>query len=186
MEIRADYAALSHGSRQHVYSNESLYIDLKTLGEQQIVFAMNVSDISQPVSLNQSMFDGTTLYAWDLLANEKIDLSQGFVGFSLAPLSARYLLLVGPSVRFGDFDQDGDVDDRDQEILQSSFGTAQADANGDGTTSAADYVTWRKFSDQSLGGGASALNGQVPEPSAIALILVTITAICANVRRRES
>jgi glycosidase len=186
MEIRADYAALSHGTRQHVYSDDTLFIDLKTLGEQQIVFAMNVSDISQQISMSQSMFDGTTLYAWDLLANEKIDLSQGFVDFSLAPLSARYLLLIGPSVRIGDFDQDGDVDDFDQSILQTSFGTARADANGDGTTSAADYVIWRKFSDQSLGGGASALNGQVPEPSGVAMFVLTAIAACANYRRRGS
>ena len=112
MTVRSEYPALSHGSRQHLYSDDTLYIDLKTYGDQQIVFAMNASDQSQQVRLSQSLFDGTTLFAWDLLAGQRINLSQGFVDFTLAPLSGRYLLIVGPSIYTGDFDQDGDVDNR--------------------------------------------------------------------------
>jgi hypothetical protein len=174
MDIRAAYPALSHGSRQHLYSDDDLFIDLKTFGEQQIVFAMNAGDTSQQVQLSQSLFDGPTLFAWDLLANERINLSAGSLDFAMAPLSGRYLLIAGASFHTGDFDQDGDVDDRDYEILGESFGTARADANQDGTTDAADYVVWRKFFESGMGGGSIDPQSQVPEATSIVLI-----AICA-------
>jgi glycosidase len=185
MDIRENYAALSHGARQHLYSDSDLYIDLKTFGEQQIVFAMNAGDQSQQVRLNQSLFDGATLYAWDLLADQRINLSQGSLDFSLAPLSGRYLLIVGPSIHTGDFDQDGDVDDRDYEILRESFGTARADANGDGTTDAGDYVVWRKFFTPS-GSGATTFesDSQVPEPATIVGLAVVMIAFAGARRRR--
>lgn len=178
MAVREDYAALSHGSRQHLYSDDDLFIDLKTMGEQQIVFAMNAGETSQQVSLSQSLFDGSTLYAWDLLAGQQINLSQGSLDFTMAPLSGRYLLIVGPSIHSGDFDQDGDVDSRDYEILRESFGTARADANGDGTTDAGDYVLWRKHFGAELGGGSIAMDAetQVPEPATVALIAIAISA----------
>jgi hypothetical protein len=184
MAIREDYPALSHGARQHLYSDDELYVDLKTFGEQQIVFAMNAGDQSQQVRLNQSLFDGTTLYAWDLLAGERISLSQGSLEFSLAPLSGRYLLIVGPSIHTGDFDQDGDVDDRDYEVLHESFGMARADANGDGTTDAADYVVWQKFFMPGSGSTAFDPQAQVPEPSTIVGLALALGAF-AGARRRN-
>jgi pullulanase len=180
MAVREDYPALSHGARQHLYSDDDLYIDLKTFGEQQIVFAMNASESSQQVRLSQSLFDGASLFAWDLLAGERIDFSQGYVDLSLDALSGRYLLLVGPSIRQGDFDQDGDVDSHDHIIWSKAYGTALADADGDGATSAADYVVWRKHFEAGLGSGASS-DAQVPEPAASVIIATMLIAYC---RRR--
>jgi glycosidase len=179
MAMRENYAALSHGSRQHLYSDDELFIDLKTLGEQQIVFAMNAGDTSQQVRLNQSLFDGQVLFAWDLLSGERINLLAGSLDFAITPLSGRYLLVAGPSFQTGDFDQDGDVDSRDYEILRESFGTARADANGDGTTDAGDYVAWRKFFDGELGSGSESIEtqSQAPEASSIALIAIAIVAL---------
>jgi pullulanase len=185
MAIREAYPALSHGSRQHLYSDDDLFLDLKTFGEQQIVFAMNVGDVPQQVRLSQSLFDGSTLFAWDLLAGERINLNQGFVDFSLAPLAGRYLLLVGPSIFTGDFDQDGDVDDRDYVVFRETYGAALADANGNGVTDAADYVVWRKHLEAGLGSGAFSSDSNVPEPSASTLGAVLLVAI-TQFRRRYS
>jgi glycosidase len=183
MDIREKYPALSHGARQHLYSDDELFVDLKTFGEQQLVFAMNVGDTSEQVRLSQSLFDGQTLFAWDLLAGERIELSAGSLDFTMAPLSGRYLLVAGPSFYAGDFDQDGDVDDRDYEILGESYGTARADANGDGTTDAADYVVWRKFYESELGSGSFGDESQVPEP-AMSLVLLPLVLACRGRRRR--
>jgi glycosidase len=183
MAIRDQYPALSHGSRQHLYSDDDLFLDLKKFGEQQIVFAMNAGDTSQQVQLSQSLFDGQTLFAWDLLAGERINLSQGLLDFTMGPLTGRYLLIVGPSFHTGDFDQDGDVDNRDYDIMRESFGTARADANGDGTTDAADFVVWRKYYDAAIGSGSIAGESQVPEP-ATSLRLLPVLFACLGRRRR--
>ena len=68
MQVRSDYAALSHGTRQHLFSNDTLYVDLKTYGDQQIVFAMNVSDAAQLVEIRDDLFDALPASAWDILA----------------------------------------------------------------------------------------------------------------------
>jgi glycosidase len=183
MNIREAYPALSHGSRQHLYSDDDLFIDLKSFGDQQIVFAMNAGDTSQQVQLSQSLFDGPTLFAWDLLANERINLSAGSLDFAMAPLSGRYLLIAGPSFHAGDFDQDGDVDDRDYVILGESFGTARADANADGTTDAADYVVWRKYYESGIGSGSIAGESQVPEPAtSLGLLPLLVAFVCRRWR----
>jgi hypothetical protein len=182
MAVREAYPALSHGSRQHLYSDDVLFIDLKTHGEQQIVFAMNASEQNQQIRLSESLFDDVTLYAWDLIAGEQVALTQGYLDFSLDPLSGRYLLLVGPSIFSGDFDQDGDVDDHDYAIWQGAFGTARADANGDGSSDAADYVVWRKHLANGPAAAATAVGTSVPEPSTSALVVPLLVAI-ARARR---
>jgi glycosidase len=171
MAIREEYPALSHGARQHLYSSDTLYVDLKTSGEQQVVFAMNVGDQSQQVLLSPSLFDEVPLFAWDLLADERVDLAQGYVDVTLAPLSGRYLLLIGPSITVGDFDQDGDVDDHDYVVWQGAYGTARADANGDGLSDTADYVAWRKHAESGSGSATGEPGTQVPEPPASVLPL---------------
>jgi glycosidase len=186
MAVREEYPALSHGARQHLFSNNDLFIDLKTHGEQQIVFAMNVSDQSQQIRLSQSLFDSPTLYAWDLLAGQQLQLSQGFIDFSLGPLSGRYLLIVGPTIFTGDFDQDGIVDSHDEVLWRKAFGIAGADANGDGLTNAADYVAWRKHVEAGLRTGGTASSLRVPEPSAMLLIagsLIPIAFVRSAARR---
>lgn len=110
MAIREQYPALSHGTRQHLYSNDDLYIDLKTYGDEEIVFAMNVSDSPMIVELNASLFDSTSPSAWDLLKETSVDIVSGYLTFTLQPLSGHYILLAeSPSIP-GDFDGNGRVD----------------------------------------------------------------------------
>ena len=102
--MRSEYPALSHGTRQHLYSDDTLYIDLKTYGDEQIVFAMNISDQPTVVEISETLFAALPAHAWDLLNSEQIDFAGDYLTFTLAPLSGRYILLAeGPLVLPGDY-----------------------------------------------------------------------------------
>jgi hypothetical protein len=82
----------------------------------------------------------------------------------------------------GDYNRDGTVDNVDYALWNQHFSTSdlRADGNGNGIVDAGDYVVWRKFN------GASGASGfllspidwplsTVPEPAAIALLLLSAT-----------
>jgi hypothetical protein len=93
MAARAAYPALSRGDRQHLYSDATLYVDLKSHGSQQIVFAMNTGTTARDLRLDGDLFAAMPQQAWDILGEEAITASDGDLAFSLAPLSGRYILL---------------------------------------------------------------------------------------------
>lgn len=179
MAVRSEYLALSHGSRQHLYSDDDLYIDLKTYGDQQIVFAMNISDETAIVEISDSLFASLPPHAWDILNAEQIHFASGYLSFTLAPLSGRYILLAENAV------------------------TLPGDYNGNGTVDAADYVVWRNGDspDDTQAGynlwkanfgktaGNSAALTTIPEPSTLLITIAVLAALSAcrrnNQRRRN-
>jgi len=119
MDLRSQYPALSHGTRQHLYSNNNLYIDLKTHGDEEIVFAMNTSNSPIIVELNASLFVSVPPSAWDLINDVSVNFMSGYLTFTLQSLSGQYILLeAGPPSIDGDFDDDGDVDGFDFLVWQ--------------------------------------------------------------------
>jgi hypothetical protein len=86
----------------------------------------------------------------------------------------------------GDFNSDGRVNTDDYDIWKEAFGDATeqfagADGNGDGHINAADYSVWRDNLD-TMEGAASRAPG-VPEPTALALVVLTSVALL-RLRRR--
>jgi Dockerin type I domain len=81
---------------------------------------------------------------------------------------------------WADFNADGSVDAADYSIWRQHYGSsvavgADGDANGDGLVDATDYTAWRDElgqSDVAVGGSAA-----VPEPGAIALLVVALATI---------
>ena len=144
MEARGLYPALSHGARQNLYSDDVLYVDLKTYGDQQIVFAMNASDQALNVQLNQSLFDGPLAAAWDILAASSVNFAGGYLNFTLAPLSGSYILLNAPLLLAGDYNRSGTVDAADYAVWRRTLGQSgtelAADGNGNGFIDDADYT----------------------------------------------
>lgn len=183
MAVRAQYPALSHGSRQHIYSDEDLYVDLKEFENQQIVFAMNVGDQAMTLQLRQGMFGPTSLTAWDILADSPVSLSDGYFDLALSPLSGVYLLLTDPSILLGDFNDNGVVDAADYVVWRSNLGNPDDSVlNGNGDAIAgvgsSDYDLWRAnygHSNGSGGGSESDSYASVPEPSSLILLLYVCT-----------
>jgi glycosidase len=188
MDVRSAYPALSHGTRQHLYSDDNLYIDLKTYGGEQIVFAMNISDQPTVVEISETLFATLPAHAWDLLNSEQIDFAGDYLTFTLAPLSGRYILLAeGPSVLPGDYNGNGAVDAADYTVWRDYLGTnfdlhGNGNEQGDsvGIVDEADYGTWK--SNFGAAGSASS-SGSVPEPNALMLFTLAGFGLVA-VRRR--
>jgi hypothetical protein len=90
----------------------------------------------------------------------------------------------------GDYDFNGTVNAADYDVWKSSYGSttnAAADGNGNGKVDAADYVIWRNTLGLSGGPGAGAgslLDGNVPEPTGVLLVLVG-SLLAALPRRRR-
>ncbi len=164
MALRSQHPALSHGTRQHIYSDDDLFVDLKTHGDEEIVFAMNVSDSPITVELNASLFTSTPAQAWDLLDEVPVDFVGGYLTFTLQPLSGQYVLLAeSPSLMDGDFDVDGDVDGSDFLLWQTDPGMRNLtdwEANYGSTASLA------------------AASAAVPEPAGVLLVLVAALVLC--------
>ncbi len=98
MNLRRSHPALSHGERQHLYSDNDLYIDLKTSGDQQLVFALNVSDVAVEVAISDQLFATPAPRGRDLFTSEQVNSDAGFLSFTLEPLSGRYILLTNSSL----------------------------------------------------------------------------------------
>ncbi|MCA9259245.1 MAG: hypothetical protein KDA61_08600 [Planctomycetales bacterium] len=175
MAMRDAHPALSHGTRQHLYSDDSLYIDLKTWESEQIVFAMNVSDQREDIDLAQSLFAGEMVGAWDVLSGQWLDFVGDRLVTSLEPLTGRYLLLSshGPQGD-GDFNRDGLVDGVDLIWWQQG---RSPDA-----LSASDVDAWQaSFGRQAATGTARAT---VPEPGGAWLGMIVALGYYGKSRRR--
>jgi pullulanase len=166
MELRTQYAALSHGTRQHLYSDNDLYIDLKTHDQQEIVFAMNVSDQAISVQLSENLFTSMPPNAWDLLNEIPVDFVSGYLTFTLQPLSGQYILLAdGPDSIAGDFDGDGDVDGSDFLAWQ------RGESNP--PLSSTDFADWEaNFGLETT--PLATVSATVPEPASFTLIVFTV------------
>jgi hypothetical protein len=89
----------------------------------------------------------------------------------------------------GDYNGDGEVNPFDYALWLSLFGEpgGAADGNGDGIVGAADYTVWLdnlgSHATVTGAGSLAANSASVPEPSAVALLFVAITALGPLYRR---
>jgi pullulanase len=171
MTVRSEYPALTHGARQNLYSDDVLYVDLKTFEDQQIVFAMNTSDQSLTVQLNQSLFSSPLSQAWDILASSQVSISGGYLNFVLAPLSGSYILVNASLLVPGDYNHDGVVDAADYIVWRKGLSTIYTQS---------DYNVWlANFGRGTVGSGSgSTASAAVPEPTSLVLLMVAMAGWC--------
>lgn len=91
MALRAAHPALARGARQHLFSNSSLFIDLKQWGSERIVVALNAGDRPASVDLTSGAL-GTVTSARDLISGNTVTVSDG-ISLELAPLSLMLVVL---------------------------------------------------------------------------------------------
>jgi hypothetical protein len=176
MTVRSEYLALSHGARQHLYSDDTLYIDLKSYGDQQIVFAMNISNQTATVEISESLLASLPPHAWDIMNAEQIDFANGYLSFTLAPLSGRYVLLAESPLLPGDFNRNGVVDGADYIVWRKGLGSIYT---------VDEFNTWRSHFGQSTG-NEFAPSATVPEPASLALLVVGACVMRRRWSRFES
>jgi hypothetical protein len=86
----------------------------------------------------------------------------------------------------GDYNDDGKIDAADYTVWRDRLGAATLINRAEGITGpvgASDYNYWKVHFGEGVGGGTAAWTA-IPEPSA-ACLLLTITIVAANVRRRS-
>jgi hypothetical protein len=85
----------------------------------------------------------------------------------------------------GDFDFDGQVDDRDLFVWSNSFAGSllYADANGDNEVDGADFLVWQ----QSLTPAAEAgLSSPIPEPRSLGVMVLAVCSVYVATARRRA
>jgi hypothetical protein len=94
-----------------------------------------------------------------------------------------FVFPIEPSGPPGDYNHDGTVDAADYTVWRDSLGRSDllpysgADGSGDGIVGPEDYDVWKSHYGEPGGSGSGAIaNTAVPEPSALALLLVGLLA----------
>lgn len=90
MAVRADNPALYKGERRNLSQSEVLYADLKTLGEQQVVYVLNVSTEPQTLNLEMSQVKPATELV-DLMTGEVITAQAPETAITVPALTGRLL-----------------------------------------------------------------------------------------------
>lgn len=88
------------------------------------------------------------------------------------------------NVNAADYNFNGFIDLGDYQLWKSTFGSttnAAADGNGNGIVDAADFVIWR----DARGGAGSGSGTIIPEPSAIALLLLMASGLFLKARKKR-
>lgn len=96
MQLRANYPALSQGERLSVLSVGDLYADMKSLGEQQVLYIANMAATTELVEI-PTTFMGLSNYNTfqDLQSDDQYAFVGGMVEIELAPFEAKFLLVGG-------------------------------------------------------------------------------------------
>lgn len=89
MQLRIDYPALVHGTRTHLFSNEALYADLKTMEKQQVIFIMNTAEKGIWLELDLSNIKGNSLK--DIRKQQFYEISNKKAKIWVEGLQAKFL-----------------------------------------------------------------------------------------------
>jgi len=86
MSIRTANSALYNGTRDNLVANSSLYIDIKTDMESQVLFTMNISKHNETFSFDSTLLDGS--YLMSLITGEVVYPVDGYYTLELDQMSS--------------------------------------------------------------------------------------------------
>lgn len=92
MAMRASHPALYQGSRINLLASNGSYVDLKTAGADQVLFALNTLESARTVILSEESV-GSNQDLVDLLTNETITSSNGQYQIPMSPLQDRFFAI---------------------------------------------------------------------------------------------
>jgi hypothetical protein len=156
------------------------------------LFRVAIAPIAEmPFDDNGSPFQFATAIAFD----SSLGPFQGFRGpdggrlaymadFGFAEQDT-FITLLTPA-QLGDYNGDGIVGSADYALWHETFGATDelpADGNLDGSTTAADYVAWRKFAPEFLTTSAPVQDAGVPEPSMSMIAIILMSSAVFRQRR---
>jgi hypothetical protein len=144
--------------------------------------------------LAEIAFDGNPLQFATAVAFDPGSLPfEAFAGVNggrlayTADFADAFVTLLSPA-RSGDYNADGSVDEDDDTLWRSIFGSTtdlSADGNGDGVVDTADYVVWRRNVGAEAAGSSAAILARAPEPATIIPACVVLAVLMVNRRSRS-
>lgn len=90
MTVRDANPALYAGERLNLTAQGDIYIDLKTSGDNKVLYAANLGPGAQNITLSSEQL-GTSQDLIDLITNESVEVQSGNYQFTLQPFEARFL-----------------------------------------------------------------------------------------------
>ena len=92
--LRTAHPALAHGARRHIFSDETLFVDLKKTDQEQILYLLNVATVSRDVDVSLDKIDATSGGLLNLVTGQKLVPSDGRLQLRLGPLSGEFWQLL--------------------------------------------------------------------------------------------
>lgn len=93
MQIRKENKALWNGERTNITATQYLYADLKSDGENKVIYAMNVSNKLKQ-TLKQKFNNTTINQLKDLITGELINITDNEIDIELQPMEAKFYLIL--------------------------------------------------------------------------------------------
>ncbi|PWI33959.1 glycosidase [Vibrio albus] len=90
MKVRSEHPALYNGSRTNLLTSSTLYADLKTYADEQIVYVLNTAESDATFNLDMGRLE-TTSKLVDLMTGEEINVSSDNTMISVPALTGRLL-----------------------------------------------------------------------------------------------
>lgn len=92
MQVRSQHPALYAGERRNLWIDDQLYVDLKVYQDEQVVYALNTSNVEQSLPLDNTKLKTATRLV-DLMTGESIPLQLPTTNVSVPALTGRLLLV---------------------------------------------------------------------------------------------
>jgi glycosidase len=91
MALRAANPALWAGSRTHVYSDATLYLDRKEAGSNRVLYVLNTGTSSASLKVAPDALGGASTGLTDLQSGATVSVSNSYYELTVPALSARFL-----------------------------------------------------------------------------------------------
>ncbi len=91
MLLRSSYDSLWNGVRDNLYVDDSVYIELKTSENNQILYVLNISNTVQSITIQTNKLNGAQLN--NLFLPENLTISGNNIVINIPPLTAYYYLV---------------------------------------------------------------------------------------------
>ncbi|GLT18308.1 hypothetical protein GCM10007938_20860 [Vibrio zhanjiangensis] len=92
MSLRSHYPALYAGQRRNLWLDDHLYADLKTYGNQRILYVLNTSNSDRTFTIDMSSLSNSHGFR-DLLTSEIVNLTTDSMQLRVPAISGRFLLV---------------------------------------------------------------------------------------------
>ncbi len=90
MALREAHPALAKGARTHIYSDSSIYVDLKSTSSDKVLYLLNAGTVDAKITLNSDVIGGTGDLT-DLVDSSTVSLSGTTYTITVPALSGRLL-----------------------------------------------------------------------------------------------